>query len=716
MTSHADARCSRWTGAGLPRGGERAAAAISSSRTRPRHSRPHLLSAVQARSSARPPPPHAEALAASEESVAIARTSEKAEASELARLLRFHADLLHACKRTHSSAGSLPIHPAPRAQRPMTAAVRTGGAAAAIPWHPGMHAPAPRDPHAARLPARSLRHRCGGLAARHAGPAGGRGRLRLAQAALGCTPARGLDDAARRRARPDGHSLYVASATPASVTAFNVDRATACCSSSTSRRLPSSLAQEGCGAARAARGRLGDRGLARQPARLRHRAGSGAVVSFARQPNGSLVQLAGLAGCVVTPPAPRHRLRQRAGARRRRRDRDLARRPLRLRRRHHGRLAPRVRPRRRDRAADAARRHARLPAPQPHHLHARHRHRRAVGDRDHAGRDLALRRLGDGTLTVVPARRGDRGADPAPPRRRLPERRADRRLHGHRGPRARLRRRDHARRAHRDRRRHRRRRGALLPARSGDRRPHARVLRLGLRRDAGCTPSTLIGGPRSLAVRPYGLVVWVGASRGDSIVTLQIDATTGALTPTPGPGGCVRRLASVGLPRGAGARRSARAGRERRRRARLRGQRAERRHRRARPAARAQLPEGAGEDRRQPPNSVVLACSDPNGDKIALTIVRRPATGASAGSSRRPRASPTARSWATWAGLVHLHGDRRAGRERAGHRHRDRDAAAQGAEGEHPHRAHAPAAAASASTCSSTARRSPSGPAGSRCT
>ena len=153
------------------------------------------------------------------------------------------------------------------------------------------------------------------------------------------------------------------------------------------------------------------------------------------------------------------------------------------------------------------------------------------------------------------------------------------------------------------------------------------VVRLGLPRDAGCMPSTLVGGPRSLAVRPNALVVWVGASRGDSIVTLQLDAATSALTPTAGPGGCVRRLASLGMPRGAGARRSTRPRRERRRRARLRGQRAERRSRGARPAARAQLPEMRAKTVANLPNSVVLACSDPNGDKIALTIVKLPRHG-----------------------------------------------------------------------------------------
>ena len=91
---------------------------------------------------------------------------------------------------------------------------------------------------------------------------------------------------------------------------------------------------------------------------------AGAVTSFARQPNGSLVQLAGVAGCIATTPltgcSSAH------VARRRRRDRDLARRPLRLRRRRLGRLAAHVLARRGHRAPDAARRRRGVPAREPH--------------------------------------------------------------------------------------------------------------------------------------------------------------------------------------------------------------------------------------------------------------------------------------------------------------------------------------------------------------
>ena len=58
---------------------------------------------------------------------------------------------------------------------------------------------------------------------------------------------------------------------------------------------------------------------------------------------------------------------------------------------------------------------------------------------------------------------------------------------------------------------------------------------------AGCTVSPLIQGPRAVTIRPGGFVAWVASSRGDSIVTLQLDLATGALTPTAGTAGCLRR-------------------------------------------------------------------------------------------------------------------------------------------------------------------------------
>ena len=137
-----------------------------------------------------------------------------------------------------------------------------------------------------------------------------------------------------------------------------------------------------------------------------------------------------------------------------------------------------------------------------------------------------------------------------------------------------------------------------------------------------------MGGPRSLAMRPNGLVVWVGASRGDSVVTLRIDGPTGTLTPTAGPGWLRATPDLDGVPRGAGARRPARARGQRRRGACLRGQRAESDGVAVLGPQLAPncLPVRAKTIANQP-NSVVLACSDPNGDKIALTIVRQPRHG-----------------------------------------------------------------------------------------
>ena len=121
--------------------------------------------------------------------------------------------------------------------------------------------------------------------------------------------------------------------------------------------------------------------------------------------------------------------------------------------------------------------------------------------------------------------------------------------------------------------------------------------------------------------------MWVAASRADSIVTLQIDPTTGALTPSAGPGGCLRRLASSDCrparalddPRGLAAS-------------------ADGTHVYV---ASAQSDGVAVLGPQLAPNclhvrattvankahSVVLACSDPNGDKVALQIVRLPKHG-----------------------------------------------------------------------------------------
>jgi DNA-binding beta-propeller fold protein YncE len=144
---------------------------------------------------------------------------------------------------------------------------------------------------------------------------------------------------------------------------------------------------------------------------------------------------------------------------------------------------------------------------------------------------------------------------------------------------------------------------------------------------AGCAPSPLIAGPRALAFRPDGRVVWVAASRGNALVTLQLDPASGVLTPTAGAGGCLRAQASLDC----------------------------------RPARALSSPRGVAVSgdglhvfavsaesdavavlgQQLAPNclgvrattaantthSVVLACSDPNGDKITLAIVRPPLHG-----------------------------------------------------------------------------------------
>ncbi|HEY3614711.1 MAG TPA: Ig-like domain-containing protein, partial [Gaiellales bacterium] len=143
---------------------------------------------------------------------------------------------------------------------------------------------------------------------------------------------------------------------------------------------------------------------------------------------------------------------------------------------------------------------------------------------------------------------------------------------------------------------------------------------------AGCVPALILG-PRSMTFRPDGRVVWVASSREDAIITLQIDPVTGALAPTAGDGGCLRTQAALEC-------RATRAIDD--------------------PRGLVASPDGlhvfavsTGSDavavlgQQVAPNclgvrtktaankqhSVVLACSDPNGDKITLAIVRKPKHG-----------------------------------------------------------------------------------------
>ena len=234
---------------------------------------------------------------------------------------------------------------------------------------------------------------------------------------------------------------------------------------------------------------------------------------------------------------------------------------------------------------------------------------------------------------------------------------------------------------------------------------------------AGCTPSTLMGGPRALVMRPNGLQVWVAASRADSVVTLQIDPVTGILAPTAGLGGCLRRLASSDC-------RAARALDDPRGLA----SSADGSHVYA---VSAQSDGIAVLGPQLAPNclrvrattvankahSVVLACSDPNGDKIALTS-RQPAEARAGDRPRQGDRQHPLHPGSRLHGrrLVHVHGHRRPRHQRARYRDRERDAAAQGAARPHPAPHARICCPAGASTCSWNARPSPSGPAGSRCT
>jgi len=453
----------------------------------------------------------------------------------------------------------------------------------------------------------------------------GAGGCASAQTALGCTSARGLDDARAVALSPDGLSLYVAAATPASVTSFSVAPGNGLLQQlNLGAGCLSSIAQEGCAAAR---GLEGASAIVVSPDNLHvyvASATAAAVTSFARQPNGSLVQLAGVAGCISnTPPAgcapgtslggadaiaisPDGRFVYVAGNSA---DsllvfsRDAA----------TGRLtqltgtAGCIRPNRTDCAPvtglDGP--SAIVVAPDGTSLYVAS----SAGTLTSFKRDVAT-----GTLTQLPLGVGCLsdgelggctavgGLARASALAITPD--------GH----------------------------TLIAAGTDDdavlsfRRDPAsgaltRVSCVGSPATAGCTPSTLIGGPRGLVMRPSGLQVWVAASRADSILTLQIDATTGILTPTPGLGGCLRRMASVDCraaralddPRGLASSNDGA-------------------HVYAVSAVSdgiavlgPQLPPNCLRVRAttvaNKPHSVVLACSDPNGDKIELTIGGQPTHG-----------------------------------------------------------------------------------------
>jgi len=389
-----------------------------------------------------------------------------------------------------------------------------------------------------------------GAAAMAASPAGtlaqtaGAGGCASMQVALGCTAAHGLDDARAVVLSPDGKSLYVASATPATVTTFTADSRNGLLQQlNLSAGCLTSIAQPDCGGARALEGASA---IAVSPDGLHvyvAAAGAGAVASFARQPNGSLVQLNGIAGCVTTTLTPGCANAQAlAGA-----DaiaispdgrfayvgaasadaitvfsRDAA----------TGRLTPLAG------TAGCLRANRSTCTPvsgvdSPSGI-AISPDGASLYVTSTAGTLTSFRRdVTTGTLTQLPTGSGclsDGAYNDCTPI------------------------------------------GGLARASAVAVSPDGTTVAaagtdsdavLTFRRDAatgaltrvacvtgnpatpGCVLSTLVHGPRALAFRPDSRIVWAASSRADSIVTLQLDPATSALTPTPGAGGCLRRQAST---------------------------------------------------------------------------------------------------------------------------------------------------------------------------
>ena len=454
----------------------------------------------------------------------------------------------------------------------------------------------------------------------------GAGGCASAQAALGCTPARGLDDARAVALSPDGLSLYAAAATPASVTAFSVTPGNGLLAQlNLGAGCLTSVAQDGCGGARALEGASS---IVVSPDNLHvyvAASTAGAVTSFARQPNGSLVQLAGVAGCISTSTVAGCSGATSLGG------------------------------------ADAI-----AISPDGHFVYV------AGGTADSLltfSRDAATGRLTQLAGTAGCLRNGRSDCGPvtgidAPAAIAISPDGTSLYVASSAGTLTAFQRDLTT--------------GALTQlapgagclsdgdfagctAVGGLARTSAVAITpdghtviaagtdddavVSFRRDpatgsltrascvsasattAGCTASALIGGPRGLVVRSNGLTVWVAASRADSIVTLQIDPITGVLTPSAGLGGCLRRLASSdcraaralddprGLVASADGSHVYAAGAQSDGIAVLGPQLAPNcLHVRATTVANSA-------------HSVVLACSDPNGDKITLQIGRLPKHG-----------------------------------------------------------------------------------------
>ena len=392
---------------------------------------------------------------------------------------------------------------------------RSGGASAGFPWHPGVHAAPLLHPRAVRVRARSRRRRRCRFAARHARAAGRRGRLRLGcRRRSAARRARGLDDARAVALSPDGLvALRRRGDAGERDLVQRRARATACCSSSTSAPAASPRSRRTAAAPRAAL--EGASAIVVSPDNLHVYVASAtaAAVDELRAPAQRIARPArrhrrlhlqrrlrpaappapSLGGADAIAISPDGRFVYVAG------DtadsllvfsRDAATGRLTPARRHGGLPARRTAPTARRSPASTG----------PRRSRSRRTGRRSTSPRSAGTLTSFQRDVTTGTLTQLAPGVGclsDGALADCTPIGGLARASAvaitpD----GHT----------------RDRRRHRRRRGALVPARSGHRRAHARVLRRGSAATAGCTPSTLIAGPARPG-HPTRRAAWSGSRR-----------------------------------------------------------------------------------------------------------------------------------------------------------------------------------------------------------